>query len=97
MEYKTGSYIINAQKQWICDDCKHIINPGIKQFARVKVGDDVLTTKFGTPYQQKMFKRYHIECALAKDDLNAYEKGLLSFYFLQDKQSQYILKGINIG
>ena len=97
MEYKTGSYIIIAQKRWCCEDCNTKIDSNIKQFARVKSSDIVLKTRFGTPYRQKIFKRYHVECALARNDLNDYEKRLLSFYFLQDKTFQDRLEGIHMS
>jgi hypothetical protein len=83
MEYKTGSYIMVGRKFWPCFCCKKSIPPGEKSFVRVVEDKKESFDAQGVKYHRKNYSRWHIECALALRDLNQYEKGLLSFYFLQ--------------
>jgi hypothetical protein len=67
MEYQTGSYIITARKEHICKECGEKISPKNYYFARVKISEDK---------NIKIYKRYHIDCAISFLNLNEYEKSL---------------------
>lgn len=82
MGFKTGSYVITGQKDWICECCGQTIFNGSRQFIRVKESDEVFYTKAGEQYRKNYYTRWHLKCALGIVNLNNYEKGMLGTYFI---------------
>lgn len=88
MEYKTGSYVVVGRKNWVCEKCHKRILFGAKQFIRVTCFGPVKQRSDGKDYQEKIYERYHIECALELIDLNDYEHTRLGEYFKTAQPAQ---------
>ena len=80
-DYKTGSYLMIPNKSWCCEACKQNISAGVKLFARITCFGPVKKNKRGQDYQEKVYVRWHLKCALALTDLSEYEHELLGEYF----------------
>jgi hypothetical protein len=93
MGFKTGSYVINGQKDWICECCGQTIFTGSKQFIRVKESDEVFYTKAGEQYRKNYYTRWHLKCALGIVNLNSYEKRILGTYFIGLHEAQEAQQG----
>ena len=78
MEYKQGSYIILANKEWICKKCEQKIPIKRHHFVRIKILGEEISKKTGNSFVKKQFKRFHLECALTLNDLNDYEKDIIN-------------------
>ena len=79
MDYVTGSYLMTPTKIWECECCHKRLSGKI--FARVQCIGEVKMRTDGGLYQEKIYLRYHIECALSLPDLNEKEKIILGEYF----------------
>lgn len=76
-DYKTGTHIIRGRLSWPCERCGHVIQSGIRHFARIEEFGDVLVRTDGETYRQKVYHRFHLDCARALPDLNQYETSLI--------------------
>ena len=77
-DYKTGSYIIQSKKNWPCNHCEKFIEAYSRYFARVKEYGEKIKRFDGKTYRQKIYHRYHLECAKSIENLNDYEQSLLA-------------------
>ena len=76
-DYKTGSYIIRASKEWECQCCHSRIKPKTIHFARVKEYGEELMRTDGKAYRLKNYYRFHLNCAKSMADINDYEKSII--------------------
>lgn len=81
MEYQTGTYLVVGRKNWVCESCGKAIIFGVKHFVRVECYGPVKKRRDGQEFQEKLYERHHVECALALDNLNEFERGRLGEYF----------------
>lgn len=77
-DYKTGSYLLTARKEWCCLGCKKSIEPQIKHFARIKEYGPDIKRWDGELYKEKEYKRWHLDCALELTDLTEYERSKIA-------------------
>ena len=96
MQTKAGTYIRFGKKEWICADCGKIITTNFKHFVRISIDTKVSEDCYGEPYYKVLYKRWHIECALALNDLNDYEKTLLGPHLLALHEAQDAQEDVKI-
>ena len=96
MDYTNGSRIIRALKRYKCELCGEIMPYGGKYFTRIIEYGKKLQNKNGKIYRNKIYKRYHSDCALQLKDLNDIEKGLLTPFIMAKFSTQLPLGGTNV-
>jgi hypothetical protein len=75
--YETGTYLMVTRKIWPCQCCHNVFPKNTLLFTRVQCFGNKKINKFGQAYQEKVYTRFCIPCALGLPDLNAEEKVLL--------------------
>lgn len=88
--------MIVAQKFYKCALCGKIMPSAVRYFTRIVEHGPVFTNKTGKTFRNKIYNRYHNECALQLKDLNDIEKGLLTPLIMAKFLTQMPLGGTNV-